>query len=506
MQDLIATNLSGYFIKYLYLTIGMRGLSTSPPLLPIYSSIHLNPRAPVATSPEDATLLALSRQTAHLQETLQSLLDSQSNGLLAGLGRAPAPPSTGRRSEYASASSSPARTRHSTPASIRSTSVSTERPSSIVSFEPKLLYQPRPRSQPQKLSLQASRRGITSALNSLAAVKSQEAELFDAQSRAKESQLRETQSLARKKQGIEDAIRNISHDPEHGNAALESLEAEEKTVIAEIRSVEDRLMELRARERRIHQAREQMSSRLGAKLSSWQNALRDVDKKIQQALSSYDVRRSPGGKRSTSPNAPREYTLSTLEESLKTQASTLQTAQSAAAHESTACIRGAQTWTLVIHAVNKLESSLRDALHRNRHPEFPLIASPNQEDIPLPQQELVGHFDDAILTLEDALVESEEQGWSLLMVAIGAELEALKEGKEMLRDVIGVAEDEPHFVIKGGVEDRKQVRTPKTVGEPLVQVSSSPAGLDLPGLQAEEDEDEDDGPGPELLISHLGDE
>lgn len=484
----------------------MRGLSTSPPLLPIYSSTHLNPRAPIATSPEDASLLALSRQTAHLQQTLQSLLDSQSNGLLVGLGRAPAPPSTGRRSEYASASSSPARTHHSTPASIRSASVSTERPSSIVFSNQKLPHQPRPRSHPQKLSLQASRRGITSALHSLAAVKSQEAELFDAQSRAKERQLRETQALARKKQGIEDAIHNISQDPEHGNAALESLETEGKAVIAEIRSVEDRLMELRARERRINQAREQMSSRLGAKLSSWQNALRDVDKKIEEALSSYDVRRSPGSRSSPSPNAPPEYTLSTLEESLKSEASTLQTAQSAAAHESTACTRGAQTWTLVIHAVNKLESSLRDALHRNRHSELPLIASPNQEDIPMPHQELVGHFDDAVLTLEDALMESEEQGWSLLVVAIGAELEALKEGREMLRDVMGAAGNDPHFIIKRGVEDRKQVRTPKSVGEPLVQLSSSPAGLELSGLQAEEDEDEDDGPGPELLISHLGDE
>ncbi|MCJ1350741.1 MAG: hypothetical protein MMC33_000722 [Icmadophila ericetorum] len=392
------------------------------------------------------------------------------------------------------------------PASTRSASVSTERPSSSIAFSSqKPPHVPTSHRQAPELSLQASRRGITSALHSLAAIKSQEAELYYSRISAEESQLREAQALERKKQGIEDAIHNISQDPEHGRSALATMEAEETAIIAEIRNLEDRLMELRARERRIHQTREQMSSRLGAKLSSWQNALKDVDKKIEQTLLSfYDEQRSLGNRRS--PNAPQDCTLSALEEHLRSQNATLQTAQSAAAHESSACTHGAQTWTSVIHTVNTLESALRHALHQNKSSKTLLLDPSGQEDTTASQQELLGQFDDAILTLEDALMESEEQGWALLMVAIAAELEALREGREMLRGVMGENDNSAHFVIERGNGDKTLERTPKSAGEPLVEISSSPAGLELPGVRAEDDEDEDDGPGPELLISHLGDE
>ena len=84
-------------------------------------------------------------------------------------------------------------------------------------------------------------------------------------------------------------------------------------------------------------------------------------------------------------------------------------------------------------------------------------------------------------TIGGKLKMAEEKGWNLLVVCVGAELEALVEGEQVLRSVLGV---------EGGIGG----------GERDMGADAGDGG-GLEGGKGMVEDTEDDEPGPELLLS-----
>ncbi|KAL9119183.1 MAG: hypothetical protein Q9187_004260, partial [Circinaria calcarea] len=262
----------------------MRGLSTSPPILPLYSTPsssallpppfqpHEIPSITISHTNPDATLNALQRQTAHLQQTLQQLLDAQSQGLLAGLGRAPSPTPSSSPSPVAGRSSSEDRIPSRSNSVAASSGTGRASSSRIAGSRVQTTSPAR-----ERIGLQGARRGIRKALRDLAAVKAQEASVVSEQAEKRAEVLRGLEVVEKKRTGIEDAIRRIEAHAAEGRAAVRSLVEEERALDKEIQAAEEGLRVLRARRTRVAADREQRENRLEARLSSWREALREVE-------------------------------------------------------------------------------------------------------------------------------------------------------------------------------------------------------------------------------------
>lgn len=486
----------------------MRGLSTSPPILPLYSTPSLPALLPAPFHPHDTTssatishttphsiLSALQRQTVHLQQTLQQLLDAQSHGLLAGLGRAPSPP-VGR---FSSEDGNPSRS------SSVATSGSTGRASSSRTAGSRV---EETRSARREIGLQGARRGIKKALRDLSGVKAQEATVISSQAEEKQDVLHALDAVEKKRTGIEDAIQRIDAHPTEGSAAVGLLVEEERGLDRGILEAEERLRILRAQRTRVRNEREQRENRLQAKLSSWQESLREVEREIRASF--LDV--APGGEWKKGVKGkgvwslPKERrTVELVNEQVEAERKELVTRLEGIEREREACMLGGDVWNHVMMVVGHVEVSLKKETERLR-------VGHDQGDGE-GMQGMLNLMDEAIPTLEEKLAVAEEKEWNLLVCCIGAELEALREGREMLKIALGEAEGDLaesdggttlsplHDIV---CERERGDTITKDEGMGFRSTHIQELQEEMVGRQSRVDrvEEDDDEPGPELLFSH----
>ncbi|KAL8998814.1 MAG: hypothetical protein Q9188_006017, partial [Gyalolechia gomerana] len=185
--------------------------SNPPPLLPLSKST--SSPAPytntVIPSPTDAsaTLLALARQEVHLQEHIQYLLDIQSDRLLEGLGE-----------------TNP----HAAKKATRNGTAETE-----------------------TLSLQQTRKEISTALSSLSFLKSHSLSILSTSLSSTEHTLSSISALQSRKHALETTIRDLEASPT--STELDAWCKEEEALGKEIYETENRLFELKARRRVLRQ-------------------------------------------------------------------------------------------------------------------------------------------------------------------------------------------------------------------------------------------------------------
>ena len=424
------------------------------------TSNHSTPMNSPTTSSTTDTLLALSRQTAHLQNTLQNLLDAQSNGLLAGLGR---PPTSSKRSKTQYGRSPSSRT-----ASPRA--------------------QLRKEEDTKNLSLQNARVQIHSTLLSLSEIKFTESRLLASQVSSRSDFLASLEALKDKKSNLEAEISSIETG-EGGYDSINKLESEEKDLTVKIEELETTLAELKARLLHVKRRKDEDKNRIEARLSSWKGALNEVESQLSGPI--LDGRGFDGSVISTlklhSPNTinPEEArvnvwdlprarrTIEMLEDSVEFDRSFLSSQQEAAETESTACTEGAEIWKTVVRSVRKVEKRVASELssgvsspqtkqYKLLSPSFPppsshlldpksrtasfgsttttssTDATTNFEDKSMEERAkaILDLMDTTAQSLEKYLRTAEDKNWRLLVVTIGSELEALIEAKEMLERVV----------------------------------------------------------------------
>jgi hypothetical protein len=193
------------------------------------------PSARALSSTAD-TLAALARQAAHIQQTLQALLDAQSSGLLSGLGAGAAPAPAGSSDRlgptYGDADGL--------------SYASSSRGSSASGASGGQQWRQRQRQQQQQqqrrrvvtpvrqpveeaVSLRGARKGLLRGMRALAGVRAQEAAALGALIDEREGFLREVERLGKRREGLEEGIRRIEDgDGDGGRARLAGLEAEER--------------------------------------------------------------------------------------------------------------------------------------------------------------------------------------------------------------------------------------------------------------------------------------
>lgn len=466
------------------------------PLLPTHSSPDSTPSQTYQTAPASPdsrhpakmtsaqiphsdTLITISRQEAHLQSTLQQLLDAQSEGLLAGLNGGPL------QGETSSTGSRTPTTAYSSPGGP-------PKPRGVV-----------PVRQPakKKLGLKGARRGIARAISDLASLKIEEGKILEGELLQRADILSTVQRFETKTVGLQERIDKI--ESEDMARRVEDLKSEEKALDHEIRELETRLWEMKAQYRHLLREIEGLDNSVQSKLSSYKSALTLAEKESRRFLE-----RPPiwGNRAATTTGLwalPAERrTLQMAGEQYAEEQDVLRKRVDEVDTERSALEDGSEVWIEVVEEVNSVEKLLQEEMHKMR---APLVQDNGNGNASGGMRKILEHMSKARTNIESKLEISEARDWKLLVCCIGAELEAMTQGQSVLQGALEAAQRSE------GEEYANKNGKASVTGSNSVSPVDLSARLEALGKQdrptepqdvLNRSEDEDDGPGPDLLISH----
>ena len=462
-------------------------LHSSDTMPGVRSSLASNAHSPTnmasMTEERQDTLTSFSRQEIHLQKTLQDLLDAQSEGLQSGLGMPP--------NEDDTSTGGP-----DTPAP-GSYNGSSQRAKGVI---------PVRQSTRKKIGLRSARRGISRAMNDLAALKIREEEVMEAQLADTEEDLVVVQGLTNKKKGLEEQILNIENEETGQN--IEQLKQEEQALDAEIKALENTLWEMKSRQRHLLGQIESLDNSMQSKLSSYKAALTLAEKEATAFLARPKVVTSIAQGVSESLwvlPVPRR-TLEMASEYFYEERERLRQRSHDIEVERNALQEGVVMWEDVVAEITAVEQTLQEEMQRlpADQPSKRSVENGSMDGMQIVLRRLEG----AKLRIESQLTLAEERRWKLLVCCIGAELEAILAGYEMLQNVAGASQSSG--MAKGTNIDRERAndegRLIDEIGPDLSNASKTQVIAGGCPRIMDRSEDEDDEPGPELLISHMEDE
>jgi DNA repair exonuclease SbcCD ATPase subunit len=285
---------------------------------------------------------------------------------------------------------------------------------------------------------------------------------------------------------------------------ISELRDEERAVETEIREMEDRLLQMKARQRWLKERINEGVNRREARLSGYRGALREVEGEVRQFLKAPPIPVSivMGEEEGFVALPPSRRTLEMAKEWWSKEIGALHGRKKEVGREKEALEEGAKMWRESIDIVVEFEDELRRQMK-----------STEVQDVDGLRKQ-IGKMETAISKLEETVKIAEERGWNLLICVVGAELEAFKEGVAILRGAL---------VGLGGASVEASFRTAETGSEDKTREVSSVDGLHgLDGLgemgrvegvggqlnreeSLEREESEDDGPNlAELLVDHGG--
>ncbi|MCJ1308886.1 hypothetical protein MMC25_002541 [Agyrium rufum] len=521
---------------------------------------------PTSTTAE--TLRAIAREYTYASRNLQFLLDAQSRGLLAGLegppASAPAQEETARGHEGKDASSTRSTPLLSTYASRSSTPTlrapRTFSPAASVHFSPPSRStarqqggsadhdhtsssSPAPKRRRDRrptLPLPQVRTEMTNTLRSLSILKTYEADNLAAALASQRKHLSALTSSETKRSALENKIHTLESDQRSGRPSIETLRQEEITLAREIQELENRLFEMRERQRRVKLEVEERTSRLDAKLSSYKGALEDLEKEGKRLFlerKPEDVDDGINGSKSGKGKIKAEdsvwdlpaerRTIGLVKDDLVQKVRSLEEGIEDASKEARASEEGARLWKEVVREVKHVETLARKGLGGGEAGASQVI---REDDV----KGLLADMDLAIGALEGKWKVSVDQGWSFLECAVAAELEALVQGRDILRGVLGEEEEkagdeedqdyrtlmaskpegvpsglpkEANFDTDGGGEQDGVLTAEDQafMGGPLSEPDESPKSAIAPRRTQRVEHSDHDEPGPDFLIDTTGD-
>ncbi|KAM3083948.1 hypothetical protein ACMFMG_001942 [Clarireedia jacksonii] len=362
-----------------------------------------------AGSGKNESLLGLERRERAIQEELQGLLDAQSLGLVQGFG--------GGAGE-GSGSSTP-------------TTRSLQRGGAV------------PVRQPKKkvIGLRGARKGLLRDMGELVGVKEEEGTLLveeidrrqECIERVKEWKARIEQ--VRKEIGEFVGVDTTDDNGERQESStgkteedreIAELKTEERAVDTEIREMEDRLLQMKARKHWLGERIKERVNQRESRLSSYRGALREVEGEVQEFLKRPPVMVSLAmGEEGFMSLPPKRRTLEMAEEWWGKEITHLQERKTEVEKEKEALEAGAKLWSECIGVVIAFEEELRVQMK---------IGDVGDKGVLRKQVAEMGRV---IERLEGAVKLAEERRWNLLVCAVGAELAAFKEGEEILRGALG---------------------------------------------------------------------
>ena len=480
--------------------------AASPPLLPQYEhelrtlsrsqyppkpTAFPNMAASTVTSHMDdrLPLMVLERKEKQLQRQLQTLLDAQGEGLMAGLSQGTA------GDAWSDGSNTPVM------------SASNIRASKTI-----------PVRQParRKVGLRAARRGILQAMQELVVVKHDEALAVEADMHEHEGVIRQVDGWAKRREGLEREIRDIQGAEE--GVRVSELKGEEQALRTEIHELETRLYELKAKHQHLSSELSQVENSVQAKLSSYRASSSILETQIRKFLDDPPAGKKPTGTANDAPFLslpPKRRTLELARDHWEGVHEHRAQEHRLIEMEGDALEEGALIWEDVFNEVTTFERSLRREMRR-----LGSMSAGSNLDTPangasITSDESAGGLDSIISDMNKAIghLESkfelaEKRDWKLLICCIGAELEAFKQGRELLQGALGSSASGAKSPAGYEVDERptssklrgsRQIPTDGASDHGLGELRED-SGTFHDAIERSEGEDED--PDPRLMVSH----
>jgi hypothetical protein len=457
--------------------------------LPMYSSPPTSPRIPppIASTvmwtaptmslsppprvPDD--LLALQRRARHLEQQLQELLDAQADGLVSGLAGNESIP----EDQKSNGSTTP------TVSSVRGYDKGSETE----------VYEPT--RQKKKVGLGAARRGIFRRIQELASVKAEEMDLLDNDLKDIQAIVNKTHVWGQKRSRLAKKVHDI--EGESTGARPQTLQKEATKLEQEIRRKEEELWALKTRHRRVLSELADTENSVEAKLSTYKASLSILDKEIAEFLS-----RPPDTDHVSLSLSPflslpiKRKTLEMAHDYWQEEHTRLSEKCHEVDTDRAALDEGAVLWKDVVKSVGDFEASLQSHMQQ--------AGRSNNPD----HSKLLTQMETTIVNLEDKLELATSRSWNLLVCAVGAELEAFKQGKDILEEALGISKKGKEKTTEMTEMGEMLVETESPSFESEEQGSSSairiphsPPKSSTPAQPKFFDTDDED-PDPELMISH----
>ena len=465
--------------------------SSSPLSHPRGVSPSIKLRSPKASPVvrHDDPFLPIERAAKALERNIQSYLDAQVQGLEAGLGQGDDASSMGSLTSTQSTSTPPP---------------STSRPRTVPVRQPPM----------QKITLGGARRGLASSMRRFADLREGELAVIESQFDRRMAAILAADSLEDKRTGLEDQAASAK-DQTSSNNALE-LHNEAQKLEKDIRRLEDELAVMRMRHAQLINQATQTENAVASKLSSFDASIALVDTEIRTFLKRPPVESEiPFIGSDTSAEFyklhPKRRTLGMAKAQWRDEARSLDAFKSSIEEEMHALRDGREIWRTIVHDINAFEKWFRAEMRK------PPPQGPNPQ--PDNMHEILVRFEEVTEMLDRHQQEALEKDWRLLVAAVGAELEAFREGKELFAKIAGDAngdflqqgKDEQELVslrgggaangaaMDGSNESLKATLRAMKGQEELTELELEEAPRPVSEPRSES---EDDGPGPDLLISH----
>ncbi|KAF2625847.1 hypothetical protein BU25DRAFT_412109 [Macroventuria anomochaeta] len=446
--------------------------SRPPPRIPppvTSSLIWSAPKAsisPVPRVPDD--VLTLQRRARYLEQQLQELLDAQADGLMNGLGGNDAIPDD----LVSNGSTTP------TVSSVRSADKNQDNGED----QRKLLK--------RKVGLSTARRGIFRRIQQLASIKAEELNMLDEGLRDLQYNVEKTETWTQKRARLATKIQSI--EGEDAGTKTQALQTEASKLEQDIRQKEEELWALKRRQRRVLDELAETENSKEAKLSSYKTSLSMLDKEVLSFLARpTNSNHTPLSSSPFPALPPKRRTLEMAHEYWQDEYTRLAEKCEEVDVERAALEEGSLLWNDTVKMVANYEASLQRYMHK--------VSKSGAAD----PKRLLDQMDATITFLGEKLEYASSRSWNLLMCAIGAELEAFQQGRDLLHEALGVKQkgNEKATSSLVGLEDFKPPPEEEMTGS-AIRIGRSPpeAALTKPSLFQTDDSNDD--PDPELMISH----
>ena len=441
--------------------------SIIPP--PIVESTYASPPRPLVKAAIITKPTPLQDRQSELEADLQFLLDAQSEGLVRGL-------EGGMVDDQASTGST-------TPTAQSVRSASARRAARVVRRKP---------------GLRSSRKGIYNAILALSTVKDEELQGIDEDMHEKDRTLEQIDEWEKKKSGLQEATKRFESTEE--SVRVQRLRQQADTLQEEINRVELQLADLKSRHRKLVRQATAVENSVQAKMASYTSSLRILEEDVQKFLS---VRPTDEDARPASRDAQtsiwelpaKRRTLQMAKENWTESKEALAQQREDVVYEKEALDEGAVVWKEVVTQVTDFERSLRAEMTRlPSKPDSEGMPSSSEDNASQRLRELVDQMKSLTETLESKFELAKERNWNLLIAAIGAELEAIRKGRELLENVLHSSEGQSEQLIDQA-EDEQSSPSPGDEIHKLDQSFETAQRRLSNGTESEDD------PDPELLFS-----
>jgi hypothetical protein len=263
---------------------------------------------------------------------------------------------------------------------------------------------------------------------------------------------------------------------------IAELRTEERAVENEIREMEDRLAQMKARKQWLGERIKETVNKREARLSSYRGTLREVESEVKEFLKRPPINVSivMGNEEGFLGLPPGRRTLEMAKEWWNQEVSQLQLRKQKVDSEKSALEEGTQLWEESVGIVTDFEDDLRKQMASNEVKDGEIL------------RKQIRKMGGVITKLGETLSVAEEKGWNLLICAVGAELEAFKEGEGILRGALGVSSNDDEQI-----HDCHEESSTNGLNEMNPALKR--------GESSEREESEDDGPNLAELLVDRGD-